>query len=253
MSKVDAVKFVTKCQNWSEIAIPIATHKPLGRVILKDGLRFESPFIHWPDIYTIFFTRVYTPPYLPIEKNDIVVDIGANIGIFTLYAAAITQNTVYAFEPFPSNFEALQQNIRANGLKNVIPFRSAVSDQSGIEVFADCGVSQGHRLKKVFFDETDRGLEVPTITLQDFMDTNNLERIDFLKLDCEGAEGLILQSTPKSYLQRIRKISMEFHDQLSILKHDQMKNLLEEAGFTTRIRLFFGGGIGICILQAWRT
>lgn len=256
MSKVDAVKFVMNCQNWNEVILPIATHKTPGKIVLKNGIRFESPAIYWADVYSIFFMQVYTPTYLAIEKNDIVVDIGANIGVFTLYAASITQNMVYAFEPFPSNFEALQQNIRANSLHNIIPYRIAVSDQSGTELLLNTGVSQAHKLKKLLPGETDKYLEVPAITLQEIMDTNHLEQIDLLKLDCEGSEGLILQSTPKDCLKRIRKISLEFHDKLSTLDHDEIQKLLEDAGFTTRIGHCIEYPLNkakLGILHAWRT
>jgi len=165
MSKADAAKFVLQCQNWFEIAIPIATHKTPARVILKNGVRFESYAIYWPDMYGIFFQGMYTTPFLPIEKNDTVVDIGANIGVFAVYAASRTQNTVYAFEPYLRNFEALQQNIRANRLNNVKPYRLAVSDKSGIELFSD-SIDVG-RLKKVALTATEKYIEVPSITLQD--------------------------------------------------------------------------------------
>lgn len=248
MSKVDAAKFVFQCQNWFEIATPIATHKTPARVILKNGIRFESHAIYWADMYAIFFQGIYTPPFLPIEKNDTVVDIGANIGVFTIYAATRTQNKVYAFEPFPINFEALQQNIRANRVNNVIPYRLAVSDQSGTELFAD---STDWRLKKVALIATEKYIEVPSITLEDLMDQNHLEQIDFLKMDCEGSEGIILRSTSRSCLQRIRKISMEFHDRISKLKHDQMRALLEDADFTTNV--IWDGKSKLGFLYAWRS
>jgi hypothetical protein len=68
------------------------------------------------------------------------------------------------------------------------------------------------------------------------MDGNNLEQIDFLKIDCEGAEGPILQSTPNSYLKRIRKIALEFHDHLSELNHKDIQNILKGAGFNIRLK-----------------
>ena len=250
MSKVDAAKFVLQCQNWFEIALPIATRKAPAKVLLKNGIRFESHAINWADMYAIFFQGAYTPHYLPVEENDVVVDIGANIGVFTVYAALRTQNTVYAVEPFPSNYEALEQNIRANGLNNVIPLRFAVSDKSGTELFFDSEESQHHRLKKVALGGTEKYIEVPTITLKDLMDTNHIEQIDFLKMDCEGSEGIILRSTSKDYLQRIRKIAMEFHDGPSKLKHDQIQKLLEEADFTTNLE--WDGKSKLGLLYAWR-
>jgi FkbM family methyltransferase len=210
-------------------------HKTPARVILINGILFESHAIYWADMYAIFFQGIYTPPFLPIEKNDTVVDIGANIGVFTIYAATRTrkQNKVYAFEPFPINFEALQQNIRANRLNNVIPCKLAVSVQSGTELFTDS--TDDWRLKIVALIATEKYIEVPSIILEDLMDQNHLEQIDLLKMDCEGSEGIILRSTSRSYLQRIRNISMEFHDRISKLKHDQMRALLEDADFTTNV------------------
>ena len=251
MSKVDAARFVLQCQNWFEIALPIATHKAPARVILKNGARFESHAINWPDVYSIFMQEIYTPYYFPIEQNDLMVDIGANIGVFTVYAASRTRNTVYAFEPFPDNFKALEQNVRANRFHNVMPYQTAVCDRTGTELFLDAGVSQHHRLKKVALGTTEKYVEVPSITLQDFMDTHHIEQIDFLKMDCEGSEGIILSSTPKDYLQRIRKIVMEFHDQISKLKHDQIQELLEDAGFTTNME-WGTEKFKLGFLYAWR-
>ena len=67
------------------------------------------------------------------------------------------------------------------------------------------------------------------------MDQNNLDQIDFLKMDCEGGEGYVLLSTPLDYLKRIRKIAMEFHDSQSPLKHQEMDKILVNAGFKTSL------------------
>jgi FkbM family methyltransferase len=250
MSKLDAARFILHCQNWHEIALPIATHQTPARVTMKNGSRFVSHSIYWADMYGIFLQEAYTPSYLPIEKNDIVVDIGANIGVFTVYAASKTQSLVYAVEPFFDNFTALEQNIRANRLKNVIPLRFAVSNTSGTELLVHEEESQHHQLKKVATSSRAKYVEVPSITLQDLMDNHQIQQIDFLKLDCEGAEGLILTSTSGRYLRNIRKIAMEFHDELSLLTHKQIQNLLEKEGFATRIA--WNGKPQLGLLHAWR-
>jgi FkbM family methyltransferase len=77
---------------------------------------------------------------------------------------------------------------------------------------------------------------VPTSTLQNIMDEQHIERIDFLKMDCQGAEGPILSTTPQSYLQRINKVAMEYHDHICLLKHQDLQKILEEAGFTTLVK-----------------
>lgn len=250
MSKIDAAKFILQCQNWPEVALPIATHKIPARVILKNGTRFVSPSAYWADMHAIFFQGIYTPLYLPIEKNDLVVDIGANIGVFSLYAARRTRNMVYALEPSPANFSAIEQNIRANQLKNVLPLRYAISDTSGTEMFFTDGQSQHHRLTRVLHETPPASIAVSTITLKDLMDEYQIPAIDFLKLDCEGAEEPVFLSTPTAYLQRVRKLAMEFHDHLTKLQHDELKSFLEALGFTTRI--YWDGKSVLGFIYAWR-
>jgi FkbM family methyltransferase len=227
-----------ECQNWREVALSIFTAKSPKTLILKNGIRIDAP--EHTDIFPIareiFVEKAYNPDYLPIEKNDVVVDVGANIGLFTLFAASRTQNKVYSFEPFPENFEFLGRNIRANNLRNVIARAEAVCDKTGTARLFLNKTGGRHLL---FAGDGKRTLEqyveVPTTTLQQIMDDNNLKRIDFLKLDCEGSEGLILQTTPTDYLRKIRKIAMEFHDDLSPLHHNEIEKLLINAGFVTKL------------------
>jgi FkbM family methyltransferase len=187
-------------------------------------------------VHEIFYERVYTPPGLEIDIHDVVVDIGANVGVFTLFAARNTQETVYAFEPIPLDIEFLHRNILKNRLRNVVCIPAAVCDRAGsVKLYLSEACSG------TLFDHNIRGkleqyIQVPATTLQEIMDRSDLRRIDFLKLDCEGAEGLIFRSTPTSYLKRIRKIAMEFHDNASALKHDELRLALENAGFATRLK-----------------
>ena len=78
-------------------------------------------------------------------------------------------------------------------------------------------------------------MEGPCIRLQRIMDDNNLERIDFLKVGCEACEGLILMSTASRYRRRIGKIAMEFHKNVSQLKHNDIQGLMGELGFVTSL------------------
>lgn len=248
MSKIDAAKFVFHCQNWYEVALPIALHRWPSRVLLNNGLRFISPLIYWPDIHGIIFQQMYTPSFLPIEQNDVVVDVGANIGVFSLYAALHTRNTVHAFEPFPANFAGLQQNVQTNRQKNIVLHQCAVSDMTGTERFS--GWHDYWWRQKVSHNVKESQIDVSSTTLEDFMDAEQLACIDFLKLDCEGSEGVILNSISQHGLKRIRKIALEFHDGVSKLKHGQIQALLQGAGFTTN--LVWDGRSKLGLLHAWQ-
>jgi FkbM family methyltransferase len=258
-----------KYKNWAEIMIAIAKRKEPAKVILKNGLQIETEVALKFLVREIFFRKIYSPAYLPIQSNDVVVDIGANNGVFTLFAASITRNTVYAFEPFPRNFEFLKRNIAANGLSNVVAYDIAVSDKIGstkLFLNPDCGMQNllvdhiipekieefknNEDLDYLSPKQLEKFIEVRTTTLQEIMDSNNIKQVDFLKLDCEGAEGSILNSTSKEYLKRIRKIAMEFHDHLSHFNHNDIQKLLEDIGFMTKLKWDKKSPLGY--LYAWR-
>src|SRR2546428_6133240 len=94
-----------KYKNWMAAVTAIATRREFNKIILKNGLQIEAPEdLKWL-MNQIFFKKVYTPTaHLQIGSNDIVVDIGAHCGVFTLFASLITKNTIYSFEPSPRNF-----------------------------------------------------------------------------------------------------------------------------------------------------
>lgn len=208
-------------------------------VILRSGIQICGPgdFELLPMIEEIFYQNVYDPAGLPIETNDVVVDIGANIGVFTLYAASRTHGTVHAFEPFPRNVEYINQNIHANKLHNVDVHAVAVAAEIGSVKLFLSESSIGHLL----FNHNIKGtlnkyIEVPSITLQHIMDNIVAKPVDFLKMDCEGSEGSILSSTPTEYLNRVTKTAIEFHDNVSTLDHNEIQRLLEEADFATTLK-----------------
>lgn len=258
-------------ENWAEVVTTIVKKQEPAKIILKSGLKIEAEVGLRYIVREIFFRRVYNPAYLPIGKNDIVVDIGANCGVFTLFAASITRNSVYAFEPSSRNLEVLRRNIAVNGLHHVTAYGCAVSDKVGLaKLFLHPSIGGLNLLSDHIIpdkieqykartelnylisdhDKTGTYTEVPTTTLQEIMDSNNLERIDFLKLDCEGAESSILQSTSDKYLKRVRKIALEFHDHLSELNHNDIQSILKRSGFTTKLNWDRKSPLGY--MYAWR-
>lgn len=229
---------IRRYANWINIGTHVLKRKNISTVILRNGIRIDAPEnnILLSTVDEIFFMNVYNPTYLPIGADDVVVDIGANVGVFTLFAAGKTQNTIYAYEPSPINFKFLNRNIRTNRLPNVITYDSAVCDKSGSAELFFSEIDAGHMLfNHNSSDEVGKHIKVPAITLQRIMEDNNLKQIDFLKMDCEGSEGSILSSTPTEYLKQIKKIAIEFHDNVSELKHEDIQRLFEKIEFTTKL------------------
>jgi len=174
--------------------------------------------------------RVYLRDSWNIERDATVVDIGAHIGAFSLFAASKAhEGTVYAYEPFPENYHLLVRNLQVNDMSNVIARRRAVSGSRGVcRLYLDPKSESGHSLLKT----TDSWIDVSTLTLTDLFEYHSIAECDFLKLDCEGAEKDILLETPDPVLQRVRRIALEYH--VKILGERSLRTILrrlDSAGF----------------------
>ena len=132
-----------------------------------------------------------------IKKGDIVVDVGANIGYYTLILAQLVGELghVYAFEPEPSNFELLSKNVKENKHNHVTLVQKAVSDKNGkINLYVSKRNLASHRI----FDGEDKrkSIEIDVTTLNEYF--KNFEKpIKFIKIDVEGAEGAALLGASK--------------------------------------------------------
>jgi len=171
-----------------------------------------------------------------------IIDIGANIGYYTLIAAKLVGESgrVYAFEPDLTNYELLVKNIKINGYANVFPFQKAVSNKNGKAKFFIAEDSFGnHSFSKSNISEKAKFTEVRTIALDDFFENTIKDtKIDFIKMDIQGAEGLAIEGMKNILRNNNVKIFMEFW--LKGLKNcgtDPMKLLkdLQECGFRIRM------------------
>jgi FkbM family methyltransferase len=189
-------------------------------------------------IKEIFFHHCYNPEGFAIGANDIVVDIGAQIGVFSVYAAqSAAQGKVHSFEPFGESFELLQKNITLNNCHNINAYNLAVAAEEGRRVlFLAPGNTGGHSLEQMR-PENNIKLEVTAISLANFMDREKIAQIDFLKIDCEGGEYEIFFNLPEEKLQKIKKISMEYHNLDQARNGEKMKEFLAAHGFTVRMEL----------------
>jgi FkbM family methyltransferase len=173
--------------------------------------------------YTVIFEVVARNPYFPkidgfdIHQGDTVLDIGANSGIFSLLAAQ-KGATVFAYEPSLGNFTMLTRNAALNkGLSgSVMPIKKAVSDKEAtIKLFLGTH-NTIHSIFQEFHGKLESDAhtqeEVQCTTLDNLVAERSLSSIDFLKMDCEGAEYPILFGASKKTLSLIKRISMEYHE-----------------------------------------
>ena len=129
-----------------------------------------------------------------IHKGDVVIDIGANIGYYTIMFAKLVGDSgkVIAFEPDPTNYELLKKNIEINGFTNVILEQKALSDNPGKMMLSlNNENTAGHHLD--FKNENSiNSIEVDVLSLDDYFSYKNI-KINFIKMDVEGAESNVIK------------------------------------------------------------
>jgi len=205
------------------------------------------------EVYEPFETQLFLKE---VKKGQTVVDIGANIGYYTLLAARLVgpRGKVYAFEPDPANFALLKKNVETNGHSNVVLVNSAVSDKTQrAKLFLNPTNKGDHRL----YDSKDGRPSVPvqTLRLDDFFRQLD-KKVDLIKMDIQGSEakafdgmkGLLAKnksvklvtefspgslklsaSSPQKYLQALKKAGFklwEISEKDAILRPATEKALL---------------------------
>jgi FkbM family methyltransferase len=165
------------------------------------------------DSMNLFINKIHEPYETElvssiIEPGNVVLDIGANIGYYTLiFAKLVGQNgKVFAFEPEPTNFQLLEKNVSINGYSNVILEQKAVSNRNEKKkLYLDKENAGMHRIYKPQFTNLDF-VEVDTVFLDDYF-SNYRGEIDFIKMDIEGSEITALEGMQK-ILQRLNNIKL---------------------------------------------
>ena len=162
-------------------------------LIQYQGMKILSPknsIDHIFCINEIMKDRLYEQ-FVSIPKGGVVLDIGANVGIFTMIAAKEVGSSglVLAIEPEPKNIGLLRKNIEINGIKNVIVLDKAISARSGKVKLNLFHLTGFHSL----IYPSDNQIEVEAKSLDDIVTELKLNRVDFIKIDAEGSELEILK------------------------------------------------------------
>ncbi|MCF2164667.1 MULTISPECIES: FkbM family methyltransferase [Halobacterium] len=130
-----------------------------------------------------------------IRQDDVIYDIGANTGLYSLFAAKMCpQGTVAAFEPYPPNVRILQQDITRNNLENVEVIEFALSNSVGeIEFSQPESDDIGYGSSSIDTDGTEGGITIPTTTGNALVASGEIPSPNIVKIDVEGAESLVLE------------------------------------------------------------
>jgi FkbM family methyltransferase len=174
------------------------------KAIYLPEVPFESLYV--PHILKeIYIDKVFKH----LKPCDVIVDVGANIGLTAMYLKDFGKQ-VYALEPATIHYDTLLQNAYMNQWHNVIPRKMAISH---ITTQARLSLNPENRtMNSLVWDNYD-GEMVKCKTFADFMGGENIETIDFCKLDVEGAEEAILLGDGFTLVApRIKSLLVEFHD-----------------------------------------
>jgi len=196
--KIEKIPIPEKCQ-------------VLGRTMYlqNKGSQFQqlAKYGIWEEETTKYFLE-------NVSEGDVALDVGANIGYFTLLFASLVgkEGKVFSFEPEPSNFEILKKNVKLNNFQNVELQNAAVGDSSGeLELYLSEKAAGQHRI----YESNNSGknhITVRAINLDEFFNNNYLsEKISFIKIDAEGSEFGVLKGMEKILSQNKNiNLIMEF-------------------------------------------
>jgi FkbM family methyltransferase len=180
--------------------------------------------------------------YGDIDVDGDVIDIGANIGAFSLFAACRPKTRrVLAFEPVQNTFRRLMDNVTASAASERIQcIHSAVGSRSGFVEMILGANSMVHKSSDV--SERGAGSEtaVTAVSLASVFDFYDIRNCALLKIDCEGAEYGILENLPRTYFQRIYAIRMEIHQMSDGRTPDDLIRFIESQGFMVEKSLHYG-------------
>ena len=118
-----------------------------------------------------------------MKEGDLFVDVGANIGVYTLHASRRVgvKGKVFAFEPTPETFSDLQQNVQSNRCQNVTCEKIALANQNGEGCLVECGRAASNRIS--LLTTTEKRTTIQVGTLDDYCQTNGIQKIDFIKVN----------------------------------------------------------------------
>ena len=164
-----------------------------------------------------------------LHLNDVVYDIGANVGFYSMLSAAVSNRPVYAFEPSPRNYEYLLKHIEMNGFDTIKPFMLAVGDFDGTASFdADCDpVAQ--RISP------SGSLNVEVCQLDTAVKKYGLLAPSIIKIDVEGHELEVLKGAVQLLQDYKPKLYIETHDRFNPGVHDRCLEFLHDHGYEHKI------------------
>jgi FkbM family methyltransferase len=191
----------------------------LGRGITRSVGGFE---LRLPARYFRYYPSDYEAQNIGFVNHTVkagmtVLDIGAHIGLFaSIFGQKVgPSGKVFSFEPTPSTFKILKETVRINNLEQVVtPIQKAVSDKSGKTVFYISEI-EAHNSNSLANNKRDycqeKAVDVDLISVDDLVKQQQLKKVDFIKIDAEGAEYAVLLGADQTIREHKPAILLALH------------------------------------------
>jgi FkbM family methyltransferase len=231
-----------------ELAGARVRHSPRRATILGMPVYFHDYYWLLEMYEDIFLRRQYE--FETDEPAPAIIDAGSNIGLAILFFKGLfPRATVLGFEPDPDAFELLTRNVEANGLEGVSIRNEALYDgRETLNLFSDPSTPGSPQMSASSDRLSGPAKRVPATRLSEHV----TEPVDFLKVDIEGAERVVLDELDEAgKLPLIERMAIEYHHHMEA-GDDRLAGLLgalERGGFGYQLEARFGGAPG---LQAGR-
>ncbi|RJR24556.1 MAG: FkbM family methyltransferase [Desulfobacteraceae bacterium] len=207
----------------------------------RGGVNIEVPRRLLHEFKEIFMEAAYTRHLISkIPKSPTIIDIGANAGFFSLYAASRFPGAkIIAYEPVPTNFRQLCKNRDLTSWLEMKCVNEAVYGSEG-EVNIILDEKEALTTSARVGENPGKGqdvLRIKATTLQQIFEQNSINRCHLLKMDCEGSEYSILYNCSGDLLRRTDQLAIEVHDgKENGHNMAELIGFFEQNGFRTRKR-----------------
>ena len=213
-------------------------YKIIDVLTLGKGLRkkFNGYSVKIPTRYINYFPSDYEKENFNFlgtcKKGDVVLDVGAHIGMFAVVASQITGNEgkIYAFEPAPGTFNLLKKTITINAADKIImPLQKAAGAAVGKTNFfvSDSEADNGNSMVSYKEDRKLNGIDIDITTIDTFVKEEHLSKVNFIKIDVEGVEYDTLQGAINT-LKNLRPLCIvSIHPEPIAAKGDKLENIYD--------------------------
>jgi FkbM family methyltransferase len=202
-------------RNGATLVQKMRAAQPCDEIVLWDSTRISHP----PErgglleaVVELWLERVYTAKFYRPGDGDVIVDAGANVGLFAIQIARQNPRCrVLALEPFAENFKYLEANVARACPRNTTCLQMALGAEFGMGQMQAVG---SRSLDHVLRIDSVTANSIPVIPLAGLFDVAEAKEIDFLKVDIEGSEHDVFAAAAPNIFPRFRFIAMEYHDQI---------------------------------------